>query len=275
MNMQRVRIGSTSDITLVLLDASGNPPSPLPDAVTVTITRADGTDVAVDANATSLGNAVFSYSLAPPVTSILDNLTVVWTNSSVGSFTQTVEVVGGFLFNIAELRAFAGDAFANTTTYPDDELVKVRTDVEVTLERHLGFALIPRFAVQTVPARYVRLQPYVRVIRWITSAGATVDVSALEYSQSGYVAGTYSWPTVVAYEHGLDVDSDITRRMQRPGLMLAKAMLQESPVDDRASTFSSVDGGTYSLVVPGRGGSITGVPDVDVAIESERFVSIG
>jgi len=37
-------------------------------------------------------------------------------------------------------------------------------------------------------------------------------------------------------------------------------------VPDRASTFTSDVGGTYSLLVAGRGGSITGIPDVDVAL---------
>jgi hypothetical protein len=49
---------------------------------------------------------------------------------------------------------------------------------------------------------------------------------------------------------------------------LARSWLVSGPVDDRASTFNAgADGGTYSLVVPGRGGSYFGLPEVDATVQ--------
>lgn len=275
--MERVLQNTTATVSVTFY-VDGNPTDPAPATVTVHVTRADGTDVVpagTSANRTSTGT--FTYNLTTAHTTTLDNLTAVWTSVNLGTLTTEAEVVGGFLFNIAQLRAFSAGAFTDTARYPTSELIKIRTDVEVALERELGFALVPRYERATVTAQstYLQLKPYTRTIRSLSSAGTVVDTTGLPYSDTGYLAGTYNWPVIVGYEHGLDATSDVTQRMQRAGLMLAKSWLQDSPVDDRASTFSSVDGGTYSLVVAGRGGSTFGVPDVDVAVERERFVAIG
>jgi hypothetical protein len=274
--MDRV-LQNTPTVLTVTFYVDGVATDPTPQTVTVTLTRADGTNVVTAAAATRVSAGVYSYPLSAAVTATLDQLAGTWVSTNLGTLTSEHEIVGGYLFTVSQLRAFSNNAFADTVKYPTAELVRIRTDVEVALERELGYALVPRYERATVTAQsqYIQLKPYTRTIRSLSSAGATIDTSALPLSETGYVAGTYNWPVVVGYEHGLDANSDTTRRMQRAGLMLAKAWLQDSPVDDRASTFSSVDGGTYGLVVPGRGGSTFGVPDVDVAVERERFVAIG
>jgi hypothetical protein len=57
--------------------------------------------------------------------------------------------------------------------------------------------------------------------------------------------------------------------IRQAALILAKTWLtgQRSPIDDRATTFASTDGGTYALAVPGRNGSTFGIPDVDAVID--------
>lgn len=274
--MERILLNTPATITATFY-VDGLPTDPTPQTVTLSVNRADGTNITNGVVTTRLGAGLYSYPLTTVQTGTLDELTATWTSTNLGTLTTSVEVVGGYLFTIAQLRAFSNNAFADTTKYPTAELVRVRTDVEIALERELGYALVPRYERATVTAqsRYLQLKPFTRTIRSLSSAGTVVDTSVLPLSETGYLAGTYTWPVVVGYEHGLDANSDTTRRMQRAGLMLAKSWLQDSPVDDRASTFSSVDGGTYGLVVPGRGGSTFGVPDVDVAVERERFVAIG
>jgi hypothetical protein len=57
--------------------------------------------------------------------------------------------------------------------------------------------------------------------------------------------------------------------VSRAGLILLKAWLvgRDRPIDERAITFNTTDGGTYSLAVPGRNGSVFGHPDVDAVVQ--------
>jgi hypothetical protein len=75
---------------------------------------------------------------------------------------------------------------------------------------------------------------------------------------------------VVGFEHGRDRPPE---RLRRAALLLAKVWLVSGPVDDRTSTLTS-DGGTFSLVTPGRGGSIFGVPEVDAAVQANLLPAI-
>jgi hypothetical protein len=122
--------------------------------------------------------------------------------------------------------------------------------------------------------------PYVRSVRSVRvydtdgtyEAFTSTELAAIEVNDSGVVKRTDGdtfdrgeQNIVVEYEHGL----------ARPPADLADAFMvrlrdvvnrAHRGVPDRASTFTSDVGGTYSLLVAGRGGSITGIPDVDVAL---------
>ena len=97
----------------------------------------------------------------------------------------------------------------------------------------------------------------------------------MSWSSAGGLYG-YTWSAgygngVVGYEHGYDRPPE---RIRRAALLLAKAWLVAGPVDDRAATFSSADGGTYGLVVEGRGSSPFGIPAVDAAVQ-EYSLTVG
>jgi hypothetical protein len=68
------------------------------------------------------------------------------------------------------------------------------------------------------------------------------------------------------YEHGLDRPSgeavDAFHTRVRDVLNRANRGLA-----DRTTTYTSEVGGTYSLAVAGRNGSLTGIPDVDVVLK--------
>jgi hypothetical protein len=156
--------------------------------------------------------------------------------------------------------------------------------VETEFEAFCGAAFVPRY-------RRVRLSgngfeelvlpdPYVRSVRSVRvydtdgnyEAFTQAELDAIVVNDSGIVVRTDSdafeyghQNLVVEYEHGLD----------RPPADLLEAFYLRlrdrvnrsmRGVPDRATTFTSDVGGTYSLLVAGRGGSITGLPDVDVAL---------
>lgn len=186
---------------------------PTPDTATVTVTRADGTTFVPTASVDNSGAGVASITFTPAETALLDRWTLTWTATFGGqaqTYKDTVEVAGDVLFTIAQARA-AG--LSDTAVYPDDRIREARTYAETEIESALGFALVPRYSLDTLsgmgrPGLRVR-HPYVRAIRSVSITGvplATADVAAIT-ANAGVLYG-YTWPigyanVVVGYEHGL------------------------------------------------------------------------
>jgi hypothetical protein len=243
-----------------------------PGTVTLGIDRADGTVLVAAGTATSgSGTSPRTFNLTTTHTALLDTLEVTWTSTLKGSLLSYVEVAGGFLFSIAQARAVS--PLNNTTAYPTATIVQMRTTVEQALEDACGVAFVPRYRLETLSGpggTSLLLAPRTTAIRSATVSDTVLaagDLTDLTYSPTGFVDG-YAWTygssnITVGYEHGWPSPPE---RIRRAALTLAKAWLVEGPVDDRASTFSSVDGGTYGLVVEGRAGSQFGLPTVDAAV---------
>jgi hypothetical protein len=239
--------------------------------VTVGITRADGTVlVAAGAATTGSGTAARVYNLTTTHTALLDRLTVTWSSNLKGTLVSYVEVVGGFLFSVADLAA-------RVTGFTTAQIVDMRMTVETEFENACGCAFVPRYARDTLDGnggRSLMLRPLVTSVRSASvdgSAFSAADLAALTISTSGSVYSPRAWTcgtgnVLVGYEHGFQ---DTPAGVKQAALILAKTWLtgQRSPIDDRATTFASTDGGTYSLAVPGRGGSTFGVPDVDAVVD--------
>jgi hypothetical protein len=124
---------------------------------TVTITRPDGTTIAsgtvTHVGAAGSGTYEFTYAGNADPT----YLTVTWAGP-IGGVTQTlttfVEVLGGLLFNVADLRGLKfGDETPFSTLaiplYSDQEIMDARTAVLDELEAILGFTPVPRFRRET------------------------------------------------------------------------------------------------------------------------------
>jgi hypothetical protein len=242
-----------------------------PGTVTLGITRADGSVlVAAGTGTTGAGTAPRTYSLTTTHTALLDTLTVTWASTSKGTLVSRVEVAGGFLFSVAELSA-------RVTGFTTAQLVGMRTTVETEFENACGCAFVPRYARDTLDGnggRSLMLRPLVTSVRTASVNGfafSAADLAALTISTTGSVYSPRAWTcgtgnVLVGYEHGFQ---DTPAGVRQAALILAKTWLtgQRSPIDDRATTFASTDGGTYSLAVPGRGGSTFGVPDVDAVVD--------
>jgi hypothetical protein len=285
-----VRVQKTTQLTMshtfivddVATDAAG--------AVTVNVKRWDGTVVQTGTASHTSGN-VGQYDFvvtggSAGTTAQLDALTVEWTGTIGGAavtVADDIEVVGGFWFGIAQLRA-RHKVFANASTYPGSALADSRIIVENEGERITRQAWVPRFAVETLSGGlgnpFLGLRwPTIRKIRSVKVGGvawAQADVDTIGWDESGLIyrgQALVAWPVgvrniVIEYEHGND----------RAPLDLADAAMLRmrtvvprptSPIPDRAQSYSTEEGGVYALARADE--EHTGIPDVDAVYRSPRY----
>jgi hypothetical protein len=276
--MSLIRVQQSSAVTLtrqfsvdeVLTDASGN--------VTVAVKRLDGATTGIatpTGNATHTTTGTYTWPLSP--SPLLDAWTVDWTGT-VGGVAVTVrdyvEIVGGFYFGLAQARTELSIKPAVTSA----QLAEKRTAVEQECEAICQRAFVPRFMRRRLSGTGTpslgTAHRYLRTLRAVTVAGvawSAPDVAAVTLTDDGRLVrpGAAIWPAgsgniYVEYEYGQDfppqniVDASKTRLrslLSRPS----------SGVPDRATSFSTPDGGVYRLSTPGR--QKTGIPDVDGVYE--------
>ena len=278
---QQILRGVAATLSWQNIDQDGLAAAPA-GAVTVTVTRADGTAIATGAATSGSGSAARTYSLSAANNQLLDLLTVVWTDAGDAStHTTYVEVVGGFYFTLAEARA-SDAALQNPDKYPDALIIATRREVEEEFERICGVSFVPRFRRDIVsgsgrstllldrhPVRTVRaIWTYSDAddyTAWSSDELATVvlDEWGLLTSRTGLAFGYGARNLAVAYEHGMTRPPAEVKRaaMQRLRSRMNSSM---SGIPDRATSFSVAEGGTYSLDTPGP--YKTGMPEVDAAL---------
>jgi hypothetical protein len=255
----------------------GVPTDPLPPTATLSVVAADGTIiVAPGTEVTRIAAGTFSYTLAADTTAELDLLTAQWT-SALGTLSATIEVVGGFVFSIAQARA----AGLDEATYTTDQVKQIRTYAETELEGALGYALVPRFAVHTFRAGSHRrslasLGPYLRSLRFMTVDDAPISLigglDALTWPSYGAVR--------VGYEHGLD---EVPPGAAIAALDLALAIVGESTSSEIPGVAAGAerlitDDGTLvfgGAAVPTGGVSVFSVPSVNRWVTANRIPYVG
>lgn len=271
---QRVLRATAATVTLEWTDQEGD----LADAdgaVTANVYRWDGTVVRTAAAMTKPTDTTGLYTLAltPAETAVLDELTMVGTDTAGVAKAVRVEIVGGFWFSTTRART-TQQSLADTTKYPTADMVTTRQEVEDEAERIIGASFVPRFRVVRLHGQgtnELNLPSFhVRRIRGVLVDGTALAgsvVTALALQTRTLIGSGYRFPlgtanVVVAYEHGRDEppadlgDAAILRlrtRLNKP----------KSGIPETASTFSSAEGGTYGLIVAGRGDNPTGIAEVD------------
>jgi hypothetical protein len=277
--MDRILRNTAGRIALTLSDQEGSPLSA--SAVDVSVADATGAEVITSAAVTDV-DGVWGLELTPEQTASLGPYTATWVatvDGVVNTYTTHFEVVGGFLFTIAEARAFDDGALADAATYPTAALVEGRAYVENYLEHLCGVSFVPRarrLVVDGSDLNYIRIPDlYARRVVSATHDGDDVAVDVAVYPRlgrvyrvNGYWSAGEPGNVVLVYEHGYE---EPPPAVTRAALLLLKDKVIGSNVDARALTFSD-DLGTRSLAVPGRSGP-TGLPEVDAVIAqySERL----
>lgn len=270
--MPLIRVLVAASVTLSHTFYVDETPTDASGAVAVTVKRLDGSAV-VSGNATSAGSGRYTYVL--PGQPLVDALTVDW-SGTVGGGARTerdmVEVVGGYLFGLAEARAQPPPLDANR--FPTATLAAKRIEVEQECEDICQVAFVPRFCRVALDGsgtdELVLPDVEVRALRAVSVSGtpwAPADVAAVGVSDAGVLtrpAGVWArgQRVLVEYEHGMDYPPEYLR-MAAMLRLRSRLTLTSTGIPDRAVTFTVTDGGTYRLSMPGR--KQTGVPEVDAA----------
>lgn len=210
------------------------------------------------------------------------------------SWTKVIELVGGYLFEISDLRA-QDRAFTDVTKYPSELMRQVRNWVEDVIEgpRAAQRAFVPRGRRVTMNGNAPDLNQGFYPLLYGTDFrqlvvpdfdlrdlyACSINGSALTQDELALVkvddntlwrsAGVHwpAWPfgkgnIVLHYTYGMDrAPGAITRA----ALILAREYLVKSDLPGRA-TATSIGDQMFRLTIAGRDG-VTGIPDVDAAID--------
>lgn len=246
-------------------------------AVTVTVTRGDGTEVVAAAATTDNGDGTYSYVLDAASNTRLDQLKAVWTTPD-ETYVTYPEVVGNHLFTITDARSKtttgAQTPLASSSTYPDADIEAVRQEITEWFEDVTDRSWIRRYCRGVAAGtghRIISLNDFrfrtadgepllrpratfgVASLVSVTVSGVAVDVDDIEvdghrlYHKGGsWTSGSLSDPLNVAveWEYG---HRPTPREARDNGLRLALKQLIPSDVPSYAQTFS---GGDASISYP-------------------------
>lgn len=272
--MSLIRVLTAAQATLSHTFYVDETPTDAAGTVTVSVKRLDGTVVS-SGNAAHPG-AAGVYTYAVPAQPAPDALTVDWTGTVAGAEVTArdhLDVVGGFLFGLAEARAMP--PALDTTRFPTATLAQARTIVEEECERICNQAFVPRFKrekVRIINDTVLPSQAHVRSIRSIT-VGGIAQTGWVWPSRVGPVRDVFpathdNEEAVIEYEYGMDYPPEDLRRAAMLRLR-SQLTTGDTGIPSRAVSFTVTDGGVYRLATPGE--INTGVPDVDAVYQRHRI----
>ncbi len=277
--MNRLLQSTSGTITLIIRDADGVAMNA--DAL-VTATVYDSADVQV---ATGLATkradttGIYDFLLTQAQTATLDRYRTTWTcmiAANQNTFTTRHEVVGAFLFTIADLR----DRFSELTAakYPSDRVRSARDAVEERFEERKGneIAFRPRGRrvildgpggdLLTIGDLYPRTIVSASIDGVALDAGELAEMRLID---AGFIRRPdgKQWTAglgniEILYEYGLDAPPE---PITDAALILAKHLLIRSPLGERA-TSETTELGTFRIATAGRDGA-TGLPEVDAILD--------
>lgn len=288
---QRIVAGTASQVVWQQIGGDGEPVDP--GAITVTITRSDGTAVVTAQPASGTGAAARTYPLTAAQTATIDRLTILWQSTGVTIATTEADVVAAPSFSNAELRA-AEPSVKDETKYPAPVIAIARLQVEAFFERVTHRRFVPGFTMEMLPGARGRdlvvSHPDVRRVRsaalyWDPSVGPTETLGALELgaippSPTGIVTRyQLPWSAMwvrIGYEHGLLTSPPDVKRQQ---MRLCRELLvneSKGQVPDNATSWQSTDTGWSAiLVTPGVRGAHTKLPTVNECLDAWTFDQVG
>lgn len=282
MNVERVLRNTAATVSVTFYN--GSTAVEADGAVTVVAKRADGTTL-LSTTATN-DPAVGVYTLVIPSQASLNFFTLTWSGTFTGtaiSIESYVEIVGGFYFSIAELRA--SDSALTVSRFPNQALIDSRLSVENEFEDICGQAFVPRFASEWVTDSYdyeIYTSEYnPRKLTAMKVNGTSYDLTNWETlgyvkkrdsNRHGFLLSGPALPAVytgndvyIEYEYGMP---QVPYPIKEKALRRAKLNLlgMASTIDPRATTMILPDIGSVNLATPGMRGLETGIPDIDVVL---------
>lgn len=266
------------------------------DAVNPSVTITDQDGATVSTGTSTKDNTVtgrYTYVL-PPQTQLMW-LVATWTgvwggvtmsiSTGAGQNDGTpaeIQVAGGHLFTIRELRAFGDAALSNTTTYPDETLIDIRSRVTVLFEDYCDVAFVNRYGRYTTAGGWDNPlwlpDKKLNRIRSVTVDGVALgagDLAQLVVDPDGAVYRNGYWGfwsgmtpqnIVVSYEHGWTATPE---PIARAAMILARyEATMTNQLADRMITMQN-EFGIIRQALPGPN-SPTGIPIVDATLNRYR-----
>lgn len=285
---ERVLRSTPSTLTFTFY-GDGVPADPTGNVATVNVYKADGTQIVTSGPTTRVSPGVYSYSLAGQTNL---NVLKVQASGTFGSDTVTVttlvEIVGGFLFTIAELRAW-DTALISNVKYPDDRIVDTRNEVEEEFEYSCHRAFVPRFGREIISGDGTNAlwlaNPEAFTITKLTVDGVDVlstavlvldrDMPRILLRRDDVWSSNSLDNIVIEYEYGpTNPPYNIINAAKKRAR--SKLVAQVSRIDERATVMQIPDFGTFNLSTPGMRGAITGIPEVDkVLMDNDLYGGMG
>ena len=282
---QRVIAGLPATLGWSAIDATGEPADP--GAVTVTVTRADGTTITGLPAVAEIGVAPRTVALTSTDTARLDQLTCDWTVNGTVVATTVADVAAGVWFSNAELRA-AETALAAAVSFTPDLIRVAREQVEANIEQWCRQAFVLCFSVDMLPAtagalyltasnvrriRFAHLLNEDGTVRSTLTAG---ELAALTISTDDGVVRSGGWTdgvrVRVGYEHGQNAPPP---GLKAAAMRLCREVLAKGKgggLPENAISYSSTElGWSAVLVTPGVRGAHTTIPDVNEQIDANTF----
>lgn len=287
----QVKAGESATITASFFDGT----DPI-DLATCEVTAVDdaGTPVTDDPVAATLtgDDGVWRAVLPPP--DDVGVLTVTWAGVTAGdeehTRTTTVEVVGGFYFELPDLAALP-DLRDDTDTYSAAVLRRARRYAEDLIDRWVRTSFVERFKVETIERDRYRLGLLPTGDRWprrllslsVTDGADTtpIDLADVRVSPDGYITaarlGTDAlsgiWSTATArYVAGWSVEPPEDLRAAAMQLARIHAIRTEGDagIPDRATAILSPDGNGYRVATANNTTRPTGFDVIDEVILGYR-----
>lgn len=277
---QRIQQRTAATLTWSPIDSDGEASTTDPGTVTVGVVDAAGSTVVADGTATVASGASRTLALTAVHTANLDTLTATWKVAGVTVGVTEHDVVGGFYYSLAEVRAVE-PTVANPVDYPNAGQVTIRAEVEAFFESCTNVAWMPRFtAVWCDPgASLLTGLFYLRSVRWVREYAADgtytalTDLSALTPAATGSIArtgGFYGSRCLVGVEHGLSgPPADLKRAAMQYHRVRAQAA--SSGVPQRAVSLQMVDGGSVQFRSAGNEWRPTGIETIDEVLRRPDY----
>lgn len=268
--MKRRTVGSYP-LTATAYDVDGNEATIV---APVSLTIYDGAGTSIYTTTPSITQGVLSADVPYAELPNLDTYNAVWTGTVGGvaqSWETPFELVGGFIFEVSELRAFDSRNLSDGTRFPTESLKDRRSEAEDAFEARCGCAFVPRGSRETIIGngrqKLLVEFPFPTEIYSVTVDGVALtapEIAALTIHRWGAIESTTYWTDgsviVIHYAHGFTVPP---APVKRAVLTLASeyAKMSYSSVPARA-TATTIGDQTFRITVAGRDGRF-GIPDVD------------
>lgn len=260
--MQLVLVNTPAKIRATFTGGDGE--AVAPSSPTVTVVRDSDNEEIVSGDSADVVDDKAVYTFNPADLPGVDRLEATFTEGATSAVVE-VEIVGGFLCSL--------EAISDASEQTDPEILRgLRETAERRLEDACGVAFRPRYARETLLGDGTT-ELLLRRPRPLSVIAATLDgddvLAELSPTSGGTVTRSAGFPCGaeldIAYAHGW---GSCPEPISQAAVKFAATLAENA--DDRIQRFREDDQEVW-LTVPGTGGALTSIPEVNAAIEAYRI----